>query len=125
MNAFPAAIAAALMLASFAAFGADPKGKVAAPTPSPVAVDAKGAADLKRAQQIVATRCSLCHGLEGESASPVFPRLAGQHPRYIEDQLKQFDKRERTNDNAVMHTVASKLTELEAHAVAEYIATLD
>ena len=53
------------------------------------------------------------------------PRLAGQHPRYIEDQLKQFNRRERTNDNAVMHTVASKLTELEAHAVAEYIATLD
>ena len=67
MNAFPAAIAAALMLASFAAFGADPKGKVAAPTPSPVAVDAKGAADLKRAQQIVATRCSLCHGLEAQT----------------------------------------------------------
>ncbi len=57
--------------------------------------------------------------------TPQLPRLAGQHPRYIEDQLKQFDKRERTNDNAVMHTVASKLTELEAHAVAEYIATLD
>jgi cytochrome c553 len=53
------------------------------------------------------------------------PRLAGQHPRYVEDQLKQFNKRERTNDNAIMHTVAAKLTELETHAVAEYVATLD
>lgn len=68
--------------------------------------------------------CASCHGDKGHGTAQL-PRLAGQHPRYIEDQLKQFNKRERTNDNAVMHTVASKLTELEAHAVAEYIATLD
>ncbi|MBS1143308.1 MAG: cytochrome c4 [Proteobacteria bacterium] len=68
--------------------------------------------------------CSACHGAKG-LGTPQLPRLAGQHPRYIEDQLKQFNKRERTNDNAVMHTVASKLSELETHAVAEYIATLD
>jgi cytochrome c553 len=68
--------------------------------------------------------CASCHGAKGYG-TPQLPRLAGQHPRYIEDQLKQFNKRERTNDNAVMHTVASKLGELEAHAVAEYIATLD
>ncbi|MCG2578582.1 cytochrome c4 [Dechloromonas sp. XY25] len=68
--------------------------------------------------------CASCHGAKG-LGTPQLPRLAGQHPRYIEDQLKQFNKRERTNDNAVMHTIASKLSELEAHAVAEYIATLD
>lgn len=68
--------------------------------------------------------CASCHGPQG-LGSPQLPRLAGQHPRYIEDQLKQFNKRERTNDNAVMHTVASKLSELETHAVAEYIATLE
>ena len=68
--------------------------------------------------------CASCHGAKGLGTS-LLPRLAGQHPRYIEDQLRQFNKRERTNDNAVMHTVASKLSELETHAVAEYIATLD
>ena len=68
--------------------------------------------------------CASCHGATAHG-TPQLPRLAGQHPRYIEDQLKQFNKRERTNDNAVMHTVASKLTELETHAVAEYVATLD
>lgn len=68
--------------------------------------------------------CSTCHGAKG-LGTPQLPRLAGQHPRYIEDQLKQFNSRERTNDNAVMHTIASKLSELETHAVAEYIATLD
>lgn len=68
--------------------------------------------------------CASCHGEKG-LGTPQLPRLAGQHPRYIEDQLKQFNRRERTNDNAVMHTVASKLSELETHAVAEYIATLN
>ena len=68
--------------------------------------------------------CASCHGPQG-LGSPQLPRLAGQHPRYIEDQIKQFNKRERTNDNAVMHTIASKLSELETHAVAEYIAILE
>jgi len=68
--------------------------------------------------------CASCHGENGHG-TPQLPRLAGQHPRYTEDQLQQFNARARTNDNAVMHTVASKLTELEAHAVAAYIASLD
>lgn len=68
--------------------------------------------------------CASCHGPQGHGTAQL-PRLAGQHPRYVEDQLRQFNKRERTNDNAVMHTVASRLTELETHAVAEYVATLD
>lgn len=68
--------------------------------------------------------CASCHGAKG-LGTPQLPRLAGQHPRYIEEQLKQFNTRERNNDNAVMHTVASKLSEIERHAVAEYIATLE
>ena len=68
--------------------------------------------------------CASCHGVKGHG-TPQLPRLAGQHPRYTEDQIKLFNTRERTNDNAVMHTVASKLSELETHAVAAYIATLD
>ncbi|MFV5214262.1 c-type cytochrome [Azonexus caeni] len=68
--------------------------------------------------------CSSCHGAKGHG-TPQLPRLAGQHPRYTEEQLRLFNSRERTNDNAVMHTVASKLSDLERHAVAAYIATLD
>ena len=50
--------------------------------------DAK--ADLARAEEIVGGRCFLCHGMEGESASPIFPRLAGQHSEYIAKQLGDF-----------------------------------
>jgi cytochrome c553 len=67
--------------------------------------------------------CAACHGATG-NGSEKLPRLAGQHARYIENQLKAFNKRERTNDNAVMHLVASKLTELEIKAVSAYVSGL-
>ena len=50
--------------------------------------------------------------------------MAGQHAAYTERQLKQFSQRERTNDNAVMHLMASRLTELETKAVASYVSGL-
>ena len=81
--------------------------------------------DKARTEEIVMGKCFVCHGVDGESSSPVFPRLAGQHAQYTENQLKAFNKRERTNDNAVMHAIASKLSELELKAVAAYISGLD
>jgi cytochrome c553 len=67
--------------------------------------------------------CSACHGNNGAGTDKL-PRLAGQYAEYVERQLKAFDKRERTNDNAVMHGIASKLTELEVKAVASYVSGL-
>jgi cytochrome c553 len=64
--------------------------------------------------------CASCHGPEAKGTASL-PRLAGQHAAYIETQLKQFHQRERTNDNAVMHAVVSKMTPLEMAAVAEYL----
>ena len=64
--------------------------------------------------------CVSCHGTTAEGAANL-PRLAGQFSGYIHTQLKSFNKRERTNDNAVMHVVAQKMTELEMAAVAEYV----
>jgi cytochrome c553 len=68
--------------------------------------------------------CVSCHGPKGYG-TPQLPRLAGQQALYIENQLKQFNTRERNNDNAVMHSIASKLSELEVKAVSSYISTLD
>lgn len=67
--------------------------------------------------------CATCHGADGHG-STTLPRLAGQHAQYTENQIRQFDKRERTNDNAVMHAIASKLSELEVKAVAAYLSGL-
>jgi cytochrome c553 len=67
--------------------------------------------------------CVTCHG-ENAAGSAGLPRLAGQHPGYLEAQLKQFHARERTNDNAVMQEVARKMTEREIRTVAEYLSSV-
>ncbi len=64
--------------------------------------------------------CAACHGAAAEG-STTLPRLASQFSGYIHAQLKSFNKRERTNDNAVMHSVVEKMTEPEMAAVAEYL----
>ncbi|NOR52450.1 MAG: c-type cytochrome [Gammaproteobacteria bacterium] len=64
--------------------------------------------------------CETCHGVEGKGTTKL-PRLAGQHKHYLSGQLQDFNERKRTNDNAIMHSIASKLTELEIAAVALYI----
>ena len=64
--------------------------------------------------------CATCHGADG-AGSNALPRLAGQHAAYLDNQLKQFSKRARNNDNAVMHAVVEKMTPLEMAAVAEYL----
>ena len=64
--------------------------------------------------------CASCHGKDGLGTANL-PRLAGQYASYIETQLKLFNQRERTNDNAVMHAIVSKMTALEMAAVAVYI----
>jgi cytochrome c553 len=68
--------------------------------------------------------CATCHGPTAHGTVGL-PRLAGQHPAYVETQLKEFNKRARNNDNAVMHSVASKLTELEISAVSSYLGGLE
>ncbi len=64
--------------------------------------------------------CASCHGAQALGTVSL-PRLAGQYAAYTETQLKQFHQRERTNDNAVMHAIVSKMTALEMAAVAEYL----
>lgn len=64
--------------------------------------------------------CASCHGDEGSGTADL-PRLAGQHMRYLISQLQDFNDRERNNDNAIMHSIASKLTELEVEAVSRYL----
>ncbi len=66
--------------------------------------------------------CSSCHGKEALGTATL-PRLASQYASYIENQLMSFGKRERTNDNAVMHSIVQKMTALEMAAVAEYLSS--
>ena len=40
--------------------------------------------------QLATQVCATCHGRDGNSISPLFPRLAGQSAAYLEAQLKAF-----------------------------------
>jgi len=64
--------------------------------------------------------CLSCHGTDGHGTADL-PRLAGQHPAYIERQMRQFADKARANDGAVMTMMASRMSELELKAVAAYI----
>jgi cytochrome c553 len=68
--------------------------------------------------------CIGCHGERGEGSENL-PRLAGQFPGYLGTQLANFGSRKRTNDNAVMHTIAVRMTAEEIEAVAAYLGSLD
>jgi cytochrome c553 len=54
--------------------------------------------------------CKTCHGLSGQGFRGAFPipRLAGQQPEYVENQLKAFAERRRTNP--VVFNVAHALS---------------
>ncbi len=54
--------------------------------------------------------CKTCHGVEGQGfrGSVPMPRLAGQQPEYIENQLKAFIEHRR--DNPVMRNVVHVLS---------------
>lgn len=70
--------------------------------------------------------CAGCHGPSGVgNPAGGFPRLAGQHAAYVAKALKDYRAGSRSNDrNAMMRGVASKLTDAEIAAVAEYITNL-
>lgn len=48
---------------------------------------AEGNAEAGKTKSLV---CSACHGVDGNSMIPMYPKLAGQHPSYLEKQLKEF-----------------------------------
>lgn len=69
--------------------------------------------------------CAGCHGTTGAGLPAQYPRLAGQYPEYIEAQLKAFRAGERRNDaNKMMQTIASKMSDPEIRAVADYASGL-
>jgi cytochrome c553 len=67
--------------------------------------------------------CASCHGENGEGTERI-PRLAGQHKRYVSDQLSEFTERDQKRSDPIMHSIASKLTEMEIEAVANYVSGL-
>ncbi|MFP8780117.1 SUMF1/EgtB/PvdO family nonheme iron enzyme [Hydrogenophaga sp. RWCD_12] len=65
--------------------------------------------------------CVACHGPEGRSSSPSYPRLAGQFAGYLDRQLRAF--RSKSRSNSVMTAAAAPLTDGEIVNLSAYLAT--
>ena len=66
--------------------------------------------DAEKGSQLVES-CAACHGADGNSISPDWPKLAGQNQKYIYEQLKYFRDGDRMN--ALMMSVTPYLQTLE------------
>ncbi len=72
------------------------------------------------------TACSACHGVTGEGNTKAkFPKISGQHSKYLVNQLKAFKSGARTNDpGKMMENISANMTDNDMNAVAEYISGL-
>ena len=64
--------------------------------------------------------CAACHGADGNSASGMFPSLAGQSWRYLYIQLKDFKEGRRSNP--LMSPMAATLSREDMIAIANFYA---
>jgi len=79
------------------------------------------AAGSKEAGQEKSAVCTACHGIDGNSANPEWPSLAGQHSAYIVKQLKHFKAGER--QNVLMAPMASILSDQDMEDLAAYFSS--
>lgn len=75
-------------------------------------------AAMTRAKEIITGRCFLCHGVRGEAASELFPRLAAQNAEYIAKQLANFKSGERKSDT--MTALVADLSPEDMRALGEF-----
>jgi cytochrome c553 len=68
--------------------------------------------------------CATCHNLDGISAMPRFPKLAGQRPLYIIKQVRDFGEGRRSNDGGQMQAIASEIGDEDLAETARYFAGL-
>jgi cytochrome c553 len=66
--------------------------------------------------------CAACHGVNGQSQSPMIPNLAGQQKAYIVNQLQDYRDHTRSNKYGVQYMwgMASSLTDKQIQELAEY-----
>ena len=66
----------------------------------------------------VSQQCVACHGVDGNSPTPNFPRLAGQHQDYLYFALQSYKKGERKNP--IMAGIVAALSNEDMRNVSAY-----
>ena len=79
------------------------------------------AADNAAAGKEKSAACAACHGADGNSIVPDFPKLAGQNADYLSHTLKAY--KNKTRSNAIMNSQAATLTDQDIANLAAYYAS--
>ena len=75
--------------------------------------------DLPKGEALYGAVCAACHGADGNSGTPAYPKLAQQHPEYLVKQLQEFKSDKR--NNAVMKGFASALSDEDMKNIAYWV----
>ena len=75
--------------------------------------------DLVKGEASFGGVCIACHGPEGNSGTPTYPKLAQQHPQYLVKQLTEFKSGKRANP--IMMGFASALSEDDMKNIAYWV----
>jgi cytochrome c553 len=69
--------------------------------------------------------CVACHGEDGNSPNPIWPKLAGQHPAYLAKQINGFKSGDRKDDAmspmAMLVATDEDLADLTAHFASQAV----
>ncbi len=65
--------------------------------------------------------CAACHGPDGNSPAPTFPKIAGQHAAYLIKQLNEYKSGDR--QNATMNGMVAALSEQDIADLAAFYAS--
>jgi cytochrome c553 len=77
--------------------------------------------DLAKGEASYGAVCAACHGADGNSGTPTFPKLSQHHPQYLVKQLQEFKSGKRAN--AIMMGFASALSEDDMRNISFWLAS--
>ena len=69
-----------------------------------------------------AATCFACHGVDGNSIDPQYPRLAGQYNLYLQRVLHEYKGGQR--NNPIMKGMVSTLSDQDIEDIAAYFSSL-
>lgn len=70
------------------------------------------------AQEMATTLCAGCHGADGNSVEPIYPKLAGQQKIYLLREMKDYKSGKRAND--IMVPLMTDVSEEVMAELADY-----
>lgn len=120
-----ATLLAVTSFASFAAVEQKVEAKAVAKTEAHATAKAEPAKaakpDLVKGEASFTAVCAACHGADGNSGTPVNPKLSQQHPEYLVKQLQEFKSGKR--NNAIMKGFASALSDEDMKNIAYWVSS--